>query len=72
MNSFTMNLKSESSNNKQNDQNYSLNSYSDFDYLNLDNIMIPPLSSSSSSVQSVISSQFAGSKLDNHFKYRLL
>ena len=59
------------SNTKQNDtQNYSLNSYSDFDYVNLENIMIPPLSSSSSSVHSVLSqNQNCSKKLENFLIY---
>lgn len=65
INSFNLSVKNLSNNHniKQNDnQNYSLNSYSDFDYLNLENVMIPPLSSSSSSVQSIVSTHLTGNK----------
>ena len=65
INSFNLSVKNLSNNQniKQNDnQNYSLNSYSDFDYLNLENVMIPPLSSSSSSVQSIVSTHLTGNK----------
>jgi hypothetical protein len=65
INSFNLSVKNLTNNHniKQNDnQNYSLNSYSDFDYLNLENVMIPPLSSSSSSVQSIVSTHLTGNK----------
>lgn len=65
MNSFSfkndLSNSNNNTNNNRDNSNYGLNSYSDFDYLNLENLIIPPLSSSSS-VQSIVSSQFAGSR----------